>query len=165
VEGLIQGLTETGFGLLNNLSFPSLVRVTSAPSPGLLGEYTAPPPYSLPDGGPNGFTVVGGLPVTEYGNATTWVGTDPNGNTLSFLNLNPATSACFYDINPQNCGPYTGRLDFVAGGRIEGPVQFASTPVPGPLPVLGAAAAFGYSRKLRKRIKFSRSDANTAPNV
>lgn len=25
--------------------------------------------------------------------------------------------------------------------------------VPGPLPVLGAAAAFGYSRKLRKRIK------------
>ncbi len=28
-------------------------------------------------------------------------------------------------------------------------------PVPGPLPVLGAAAAFGYSRKLRKRINQS----------
>jgi hypothetical protein len=27
------------------------------------------------------------------------------------------------------------------------------TEVPGPLPILGAAAAFGYSRKLRKRIK------------
>jgi hypothetical protein len=28
-----------------------------------------------------------------------------------------------------------------------------NTPVPGPLPVFGAAAAFGFSRKLRKRIK------------
>jgi hypothetical protein len=28
--------------------------------------------------------------------------------------------------------------------------------VPGPLPVLGAAAAFGFSRKLRKRIKSSK---------
>jgi hypothetical protein len=37
--------------------------------------------------------------------------------------------------------------------------------VPGPLPVLGAAAAFGYSRKLRKRIRGSRSVANTAPNA
>jgi hypothetical protein len=34
----------------------------------------------------------------------------------------------------------------------------SSTPVPGPLPALGAAAAFGFSRKLRKRIKRS-SDA------
>lgn len=162
VEGLIQGLTETGFGLLN-LSFPSLVRVTSAPSPGLLGDYTVSPP--LPGGGPNGFTVVGGLPVTEFGNTVTWVGTNSNGDLLSFLNLNPGTPVCGYGINPQNCGPYTGKLDFVAGGGIQGPVQFASTPVPGPLPVLGAAAAFGYSRKLRKRIKFSRSDANTASNV
>jgi len=30
------------------------------------------------------------------------------------------------------------------------------TPVPGPLPILGAAAAFSYSRKLKKRIKNSR---------
>jgi hypothetical protein len=31
------------------------------------------------------------------------------------------------------------------------------TPVPGPLPVFGAAAAFGFSRKLRKRIKDSKA--------
>jgi hypothetical protein len=31
------------------------------------------------------------------------------------------------------------------------------TPVPGPLPVFGAAAAFGFSRKLRKRIKVSKA--------
>lgn len=30
-------------------------------------------------------------------------------------------------------------------------------PVPGPLPILGVAAVFGYSRKLRKRIKSSKS--------
>lgn len=30
--------------------------------------------------------------------------------------------------------------------------------VPGPLPILGAAAAFGYSRKLRKRIKASKPE-------
>jgi hypothetical protein len=29
-------------------------------------------------------------------------------------------------------------------------------PAPGPLPVLGAGAAFGFSRKLRKRIKLAR---------
>lgn len=32
---------------------------------------------------------------------------------------------------------------------------FMSAPVPGPLPVLGAGAAFGFSRKLRRRIKAS----------
>lgn len=46
------------------------------------------------------------------------------------------------------------------GERESGPLTFtsASAPpsaVPGPLPVLGAAAAFGYTRKLRKRIKGS----------
>ena len=30
-----------------------------------------------------------------------------------------------------------------------------TAPVPGPLPLLGAAAAFGFSRKLRKRIKLA----------
>jgi hypothetical protein len=32
-----------------------------------------------------------------------------------------------------------------------------TVPVPGPLPLLGAATAFGFSRKLRKRIKGSES--------
>ncbi len=33
-----------------------------------------------------------------------------------------------------------------------------ATPVPGPLPILSFAAAFGYSRKLRKRIKSSKPE-------
>jgi hypothetical protein len=37
-----------------------------------------------------------------------------------------------------------------------GNVKLTVNPVPGPLPLLGVGAAFGYSRKLRKRIKSSR---------
>jgi hypothetical protein len=35
--------------------------------------------------------------------------------------------------------------------------RIISNPVPGPLPLLGVGAAFGYSRKLRKRIKTSKT--------
>ena len=31
--------------------------------------------------------------------------------------------------------------------------QLPPTPVPGPLPVAGSAAAFGFSRKLRRRLR------------
>ena len=36
--------------------------------------------------------------------------------------------------------------------RQEGTVQVPGDEVPGPLPLLGAGAAFGYSRKLRRRL-------------
>ena len=43
-------------------------------------------------------------------------------------------------------------------------VLSASTPVPGPLPLFGAGAAFGFSRKLRKRIQVARKPlATTQP--
>jgi hypothetical protein len=38
-----------------------------------------------------------------------------------------------------------------------------SSSVPGPLPVLGAAVGFGFSRKLRNRIKVARTTAPTRP--
>lgn len=38
----------------------------------------------------------------------------------------------------------------------DGEVNVWTTEVPGPLPLLGVGAAFGYSRKLRKRIKSSK---------
>jgi hypothetical protein len=34
-------------------------------------------------------------------------------------------------------------------------IQSDPTAVPGPLPILGIGAAFGFSRKLRKRIKLA----------
>jgi hypothetical protein len=42
----------------------------------------------------------------------------------------------------------TGRMDVFT----DTVAQQIQVPVPGPLPILGAAAAFGYSRRLRKRI-------------
>jgi len=42
---------------------------------------------------------------------------------------------------------------------------FDATPVPGPLPVFGAAAAFGYSRTLRKRIAKSKAVPVFSPIV
>lgn len=41
------------------------------------------------------------------------------------------------------------------------PTFITTRPVPGPLPILGTAAAFGYSRKLRKRINRSANVATT----
>jgi hypothetical protein len=38
----------------------------------------------------------------------------------------------------------------------------SSAPVPGPLPLFGAAAAFGFSRKLRKRIKRSNNAVSSS---
>jgi hypothetical protein len=39
------------------------------------------------------------------------------------------------------------------------------TPVPGPLPLFGAAAAFGYSRRLRRRVNSSRFAPHPAASV
>jgi len=41
---------------------------------------------------------------------------------------------------------------------------FEIQPVPGPLPLLGLGAAFGYSRKLRKRLNISKSPKGTSIN-
>ena len=59
--------------------------------------------------------------------------------------------------SPTIGGPivFTGSIN-VTSGRMDvftdTVVQQIQVPVPGPLPILGAAAAFGYSRRLRKRL-------------
>jgi hypothetical protein len=37
--------------------------------------------------------------------------------------------------------------------------------VPGPLPLFGAAAAFGYSRRLRRRVSLSRAASQPATSI
>ncbi len=65
------------------------------------------------------------------------------------------------------CGLITGTSDFsfvVNEGNVSivnrmvgyGVASVTENEVPGPLPILGVGAAFGYSRKLRKRIKSSK---------
>ena len=74
---------------------------------------------------------------------------------------NPEASTWFLVFNPTTGQPFfTNTLVPIdAVWTLSTPFSTSSsTPVPGPLPALGAAAAFGFSRKLRKRIKRS-SDA------
>jgi phospholipase/lecithinase/hemolysin len=60
--------------------------------------------------------------------------------------------------NPDEYLYWDGNHPTTAAHRILGSAFYGAvrTRVPGPLPVLGAAAAFGFSRKLRKRIKSSK---------
>ena len=64
----------------------------------------------------------------------------------------------FNVVNPPSSdystSPFTGTLNTTIFNVVTLSAP-PSTPAPGPLPALGAAAAFGFSRKLRKRIKRS----------
>jgi hypothetical protein len=57
------------------------------------------------------------------------------------------TDGIYTSLKP---GDYAGCPGSCVGAKIN--------PVPGPLPLLGVGAAFGYSRKLRKRIKSSKPE-------
>ena len=56
---------------------------------------------------------------------------------------------------------FTATLDSISGGGVQvvnstySAVMAPMTAVPGPLPILGVGAAFGFSRKLRRRIKLA----------
>jgi hypothetical protein len=58
-----------------------------------------------------------------------------------------------------------GQAEATAVPPIEIPPELPPQFVPGPLPILGAAAAFGYSRKLRKHIKASKPEVISATAV
>ncbi len=82
-------------------------------------------------------------------------------------------SANFGNVNQLCINPNNGA--FVGGNGCGEPKRFEvafnnnstltvinpNIPVPGPFPILGVAAAFGYSRKLRQRIKSSKQKANS----
>ncbi|MEB3316516.1 MAG: hypothetical protein VKO39_00005, partial [Cyanobacteriota bacterium] len=54
------------------------------------------------------------------------------------------------DVSRENIGLAGDRVVYTIGDET---IILRNVPVPGPVPVLGAAMAFGYSRKLRKRIR------------
>ncbi|MDI9405936.1 MAG: hypothetical protein QM522_04440 [Chitinophagaceae bacterium] len=91
-----------------------------------------------------------------------WQGTKtltgtPNGGVSTSTNGTTGNTILY---SPTIGGPvtFTGGIN-VTSGRMDvltdTLVQQIQVPVPGPLPILGAAAAFGYSRRLRKRISTS----------
>ena len=52
-----------------------------------------------------------------------------------------------------------------AQATLIGPTGGAGANVPGPLPILGLAAAFGFSRKLRKRIKLHKGTSDISAST
>lgn len=73
-------------------------------------------------------------PVTLDFYQTSWAYTGPSGVSTQFLGNPPIPDA------------FTAKVDGTFG------IRYVYTYVPGPLPILGSAAAFGWSRRLRKRI-------------
>ncbi len=84
------------------------------------------------------FDTVGGYGVDLIGELT---------NNNSTLNLKPYDLSSIYVEDSifitQGSGTLTGFTQTIT--------QFEKPPVPGPLPLLGAGAAFGFSRRLRRR--------------
>jgi hypothetical protein len=114
-----------------------------------------------------------GSPVDGYFNANIGIisSVPTAGNMMTGPGLGFGTLAGCRDANPVNClGPddsvyaleFSAHLWYGTGGVPFTPnstyVWLSAekvSPVPGPLPALGAAAAYGFSRKLRTRIKYS----------
>jgi len=126
----------------------------------------------------DGLTISFGTNVTSVSNPTS------PGN-LVWGNSGPGT-AVTWTVKSGMTNPLkettVGRFDVVCTGCIDGPVTWGTNvlggnisykgetrgpvaQVPGPLPALGLAAAFGFSRKLRKRIKLHKgtSAVSTSP--
>jgi hypothetical protein len=114
----------------------------TAPSGKLLSVHTASLSSALITPGNGTFTVAG---------TNTATGVMTNNNTVAGMVNYPVNLAS---------DTFTATLSGISGGGVQaiqsayGVVDAPPTPaVPGPLPIFGAAAAFGFSRKVRNRIK------------
>ena len=150
VKGTIQLDDITG-------NFISLLNTTTTETPGLINPITyttadffsqstvaaeTPPP--IPDGEPlNAFETY--RYIFSQGPNTLQI----NYDTSLFPNNFPAIG------DPP--GPIMVNREFRNGVLRSDPEPVIQVPVPGPLPIFGAAAAFGFSRKIRKRIKSANS--------
>jgi hypothetical protein len=170
LTGVITGLADSADAQTGP---PVNVSITSGPAQ-TLGTYTY---QASPDSGPsgdagfstsNGEVILKEIPSIQSRNII-WTGVLPSPTVgeppIGFLRFARPTQ--FEELAPLRFGSITAnwspvlpsRSMPIPDGLIAGPVRFAVVPdpnpaeVPGPLPLLGAAAAFGYSRKVRHRIQ------------
>jgi len=69
------------------------------------------------------------------------------------LNNTSTSTGVASSLTPPNNITVTSWLNSGAANASTFGLTIGAVEVPGPLPVLGAAAAFGYSRRLRRRIQ------------
>jgi hypothetical protein len=159
VTGLIQNLIDNQINACDGTD--ACVVSVSAGAP--TGVYS---PRSPGPGFVTGFSVINGqINYGGIGVNSAWVGSSPD--SLSYIS--------FFSFGFGNNQGFVGDYDFASPGCQSGclsntnnyGVSFtpatSSQSVPGPLPLFGAAAAFGLSRKLRNRIKVTRTTAPTRP--
>ncbi|MCP9834237.1 MULTISPECIES: hypothetical protein [unclassified Cyanobium] len=153
VSGIIKGLEE-GF------NSPGSVEVLNS-SIGSTGSFLRI--------GTGGFTVASGA-ITSANwlglGSSTGLTHDPAGSTATIAWLAFANSPTSSSLNI-----IQGGFRNVSRATVAGLPTYLQTPapapatssVPGPLPIVGAAAAFGFSRRLRKRIQASELTISSQP--
>ena len=99
---------------------------------------------------------------TNFDSGTFTIATNAGPNIVSNLVNNSATIASYDIPSPSlTSATFTATLNVTQGvvNNFSGSTRWRDpappSPVPGPLPLLGAGTAFGFSRKLRRRIKLS----------
>ena len=97
---------------------------------------------------------LGGVPQGNFTNpsSTTTLQWEKFG--INFIPLSTSVNIAFFNGSDSSNG--FSALDNVTLNLADNPVP-SPTSVPGPLPLLGVFGAFGYSRKLRKQIKTSKT--------
>ncbi|MCT0206110.1 hypothetical protein KQ305_00035 [Synechococcus sp. CS-1332] len=135
--------------------------VSSAGSP--KGRYDKAPRCLLPDCGYLSVTADGSIftsPALFHGHNGGWqlliTSSPPTARSTSEWTLFGSLLYCpGYEVDgdPEKCPAPGPGNESRAGWLTPPPRADPGEPVPGPLPLLGAAAAFGFSRKLRTRIR------------
>ena len=168
VEGLITGLVDN---TVNQVAGVAVSVSNNGGTPAQTGFYTVD--FFAYTGNPNrsrGFTVSNGQIVNDKpldGSFTwfavrtldgsfTWNPGDAPFSVLWFFNDGIA-SLGMHDAG--GCPHLTPTIQCKSGRPV---YTLVNASVPGPLPLFGVAAAFGYSRKLRKRIKSSANPVSSS---
>ncbi len=96
-----------------------------------------------------------GSPVNAQLDAVKNLGNNINGtdSIATYVGGNPTSGASVGIVPPASMVIFDNTLT-VTNGRID-TLTDSLVQAPGPLPILGAGAAFGFSRKIRRRIKAS----------
>jgi hypothetical protein len=108
-----------------------------------------------------------GIQIKTYDNslAGTWFALNIDDSGTSFWSADTGGFVAEFDIatgallNQWNSSGHNGTWGLAINGEVTQGGGNGTSSVPGPLPIFGTAAAFGFSRKLRKRIKLVSSKA------
>lgn len=149
-------------GLADNTSNqkPITVQVTSSPAGGAIRTYyySSGPGFSVSNGqilGTTTQTVYLSVPPSQSPDTAGIYGGQAGANQflgygllLGLAGVGPFPATGYSMVCLTNVACYSSNSNVLVYTQ----VQQAAVPSPGPLPLLGASAAFGWSRRLRKRL-------------